>query len=505
MFTDPEKVAGAVASSFGGARILVVGDLMLDRYLAGRVERISPEAPVPIVRVVRQSESPGGAGNVALNLAKLGLRVSAAGFIGPDSQGASVRRLLEESGIQHQAIVTCQRCPTTTKARVIGGHQQMLRLDIEDHSEIQGCERCELLRALTRELEAPCTVMLLSDYGKGVLDEQLCQLLIRKARATDTPIIVDPKGRDYGKYAGATLLSPNRAELALATGTSPEDLESLRREGERLRRKLKLEMLALTMSEHGITLFDASGVRHFPALAREVFDVSGAGDTVIATIAAAFAAGLDRTDAMRLANLAAGIVVGKVGTVAVTRVELLDAVNIDSVFEQAHKVASLETAMERVAGWRHKGERIVFTNGCFDLLHIGHVKLLDRAKREGSRLIVGLNSDSSVRRLKGPSRPIVPQADRARILAALSSVDLVVLFDEQTPLKLINALRPHVLVKGSDYRIDQIAGANEVRSWGGRVVLVPLVQGSSTSNILKEIGQVAGQPRLSKKPMRRRS
>jgi D-beta-D-heptose 7-phosphate kinase/D-beta-D-heptose 1-phosphate adenosyltransferase len=299
---------------------------------------------------------------------------------------------------------------------------------------------------------------------------------------------VDPKGQDFGKYAGASLITPNRVELALATGRPRTDLNGLLTAGGALRRELDLGLLALTLSELGLALLDNAGIRRIPALAKEVFDVSGAGDTVIATFAAGLAAGLDLGDTAHLANLAAGVVVGKVGTVPITRDELLAAISGEAALEQAAKILDREAASARVQAWQATGERVVFTNGCFDLLHVGHVTYLERARREGHRLVVGLNTDRSVRALKGPQRPLIGEADRARVLAALAVVDAVVLFDEETPLDLILSLRPDVLAKGADYTEATVVGAAEVKSWGGQVALIPLIADRSTTGIIQRLG-----------------
>jgi D-beta-D-heptose 7-phosphate kinase/D-beta-D-heptose 1-phosphate adenosyltransferase len=339
-----------------------------------------------------------------------------------------------------------------------------------------------LATALERLPEADAIV--LSDYAKGVLTEDLCRPLIASARARDLPVLVDPKGRDFRRYEGATLITPNRGELALATGATAQDLDTLLDAGAALRATLNLDLLVLTLSEQGIALIEPDGNRQIPAVAREVFDVSGAGDTVIATFAAGLSAGLEHIDAAHLANLAAGVVVGKVGTAPATTQELLAAISGESALQQAAKICGLDAARAQVRRWQANGERVVFTNGCFDLLHTGHVTYLERARRYGHRLVVGLNTDSSVRRLKGPDRPLIGEDDRARVLAALASVDGVVLFDDDTPLALIEQLRPDVLAKGADYREDQVVGAAQVKARGGRVVLVPLVDDKSTTNII---------------------
>ncbi|MBF0588976.1 MAG: D-glycero-beta-D-manno-heptose 1-phosphate adenylyltransferase, partial [Magnetococcales bacterium] len=336
--------------------------------------------------------------------------------------------------------------------------------------------------------ENPPGAVILSDYGKGTLSTALCQTIIALAEQREIPVLVDPKGIAWQKYRGATCICPNRLELAAATRHPQEDLNTLLAAGETLRENLGVDFLAVTLSELGLALVQGDGLpRRIPAVAQEVFDVSGAGDTVIATLGAALAGDVPRMDALHLANIAAGVVVGKVGTTPINLPELIASVASEEQRGQSEKIAALEEAARLTARWREQGERVVFTNGCFDLLHAGHVTYLEKARRLGLRLVVGLNTDRSVQTLKGPTRPIIHQEDRARVLAAMASVDLVVLFDDETPLKLINALRPDVLAKGADYTENQVVGAKEVRSWGGEVALVPLVAGRSSSAIVENI------------------
>ncbi len=486
MFAHLEALLAAVRSGFGARRVLVVGDLMLDRYLWGEVQRISPEAPVPVVRLARQTQSAGGAANVARNLTHLGLSVQLGGLTGDDAERTALLAALAMDGIQTPAVIPAGDRATTVKTRVIGNHQQMLRIDAESTQPLTPADESRLWAA-TEPLLPGLAALVLSDYDKGVLTPGLCRRLIHAARAQGLPVLVDPKGQDFGKYAGADLITPNRAELALATRQARGDLPALLAAGAELRRALDLGLLVLTLSELGLALLDNGGSRRIPALAREVFDVSGAGDTVIATFAAGLAAGLTRDDTAHLANLAAGVVVGKVGTVPISRDELLAAISGEAAREQAAKVLDWAGARARVQAWQAAGERVVFTNGCFDLLHVGHVTYLERARRQGQRLVVGLNTDRSVRALKGPLRPLIGEADRARVLAALAAVDAVVLFDEETPLELILTLRPDVLAKGADYTEATVVGAPEVKSWGGQVALIPLVADRSTTGIIQRL------------------
>jgi len=484
MFKDLQRVVGIVERGFHGRRVLVVGDLMLDRYLWGAVERISPEAPVPVVRLDHKTHVAGGAANVAVNLRGLGCAVLLAGVVGSDEDGRQLLEVVQNSGIDAAAILATPDRPTICKTRILGGRQQMLRVDVEKAGEFSS----ELQSMLVAKIEGQisgCSAIILSDYGKGLLSDSVCQSIIRRGRELSIPTFVDPKGLHYEKYAGCDVISPNRMELAAATSTNYGELELLLQKGEVLRQHLGIRHLLVTLGELGITLIESGSVQRFPALAREVFDVSGAGDTVIATASAAIAAGLPLHEAIRLANVAAGIVVGKLGTVPISRDELLARLASDGEKGQADKICSRESVMKRVAQWRVSGQQIVFTNGCFDLLHVGHLALLEQAKREGDRLVVALNTDRSVRSLKGAGRPIISEDARARIVAALPSVDAVVFFDEETPLDLIRAIKPNVLVKGGDYSEEEVVGANDMRSWGGKVSLIPPVEGSSTTEILK--------------------
>jgi D-beta-D-heptose 7-phosphate kinase/D-beta-D-heptose 1-phosphate adenosyltransferase len=495
-FRAPRQVRAAVGGGFGAARVLVVGDLMLDRYLWGQVQRISPEAPVPVLHLGRETETAGGAANVARNLIGLGLQVALAGVIGDDEHGRRLLRLLEEQGTEVDAVVADGSRPTTTKTRVIGGQQQMLRIDAERLTPLNAALEDRLFALIEPKLGA-ASVLLLSDYAKGVLFGSLCQRLIEAARERGVAVLIDPKGRDFGRYLGATLITPNRHELAQAASIDPGDLEQLGAAAARLRADLRLERLIVTLGELGLLVVEPEAQTRIPAVAREVFDVSGAGDTVIATLAAALAAGLHPIDSAHLANLAAGVVVGKVGTAAVSLAELAHALSDEAALEQAglepsslehsRKCCDLNELQSRVHAWQASGERVVFTNGCFDLLHAGHVTYLERARRYGHRLVVGLNSDRSVRALKGRDRPLNGEQDRAWVLAALAAVDAVVIFDEDTPLALIEALRPDVLAKGADYRPEQVVGAEQVRGWGGELVLVPLLEERSTSGIIRRM------------------
>jgi D-beta-D-heptose 7-phosphate kinase/D-beta-D-heptose 1-phosphate adenosyltransferase len=464
---------------FSRARVLVVGDLMLDRYWTGPVQRISPEAPVPVVRVRADQVRAGGAANVALNLVSLGARVRLLGVVGRDQAAQQLRTAVDAAGIAADWIESAH-LPTITKLRVLSRNQQLLRMDFEESLEVSGgFDRAALQAAFARQL-AGCDVVVCSDYGKGTLVDVAA--LIAMARAAGKTVLVDPKGTDYARYAGASLLTPNVAELEAVAGAARDEADLLDR-GEALRAQLGLSALLLTRSERGLSLLrEAQDPLHLPAVAREVFDVTGAGDTVIATLAAAVGAGIDLPGGCHLANLAAGIVVGKLGTASVSVAELDAALHPRgpdaSVLDEA-------TLLARVATERDKGRRIVMTNGCFDLLHVGHVKYLEAARGLGDLLIVAVNDDDSVRRLKGPQRPVNPCADRMRVLASLRSVDAVVAFVEDTPARLIAAVLPDVLVKGGDYQPEQIAGFDSVTANGGEVVVLDFHAGYSTTGMLE--------------------
>ena len=472
-----------VDSGFGRPQVLVVGDVMLDKYIWGEVGRISPEAPVPVLRAARQSQQPGGAANVAMNLAGLGAQVTVIGFGGGDDDQHALESLLDEAGV-NVSIIACQGVPTTSKLRVLAGHQQLLRLDNEpDRTDFNGSADVLLQRATAQMPRA--SVVVLSDYAKGALSERVCRALIGEARRLQIPVVVDPKGNDFSRYRGATTICPNAKELAAVTGESPHELKWLLSAGQKMVAALNLQHMLVTLGEKGIAILRQDSLTHVPAAARQGFDVSGAGDTVVAVVAAAVAARTPIEMAVQMANVAAGVVIGKVGTVPIQRDELLGALSLQIEDQPDVKVVPLDLLRARVAGWRSRGLRVVLTNGCFDLLHVGHVSLLEQARRMGDRLIVAVNSDRSVRRLKGHRRPLVHEQDRAQVLVALAAVDAVVVFDETTPLRLIEALRPDVLVKGGDYTENEVVGAVEVRGWGGRVELVPLVAGCSTTRLIE--------------------
>jgi D-beta-D-heptose 7-phosphate kinase/D-beta-D-heptose 1-phosphate adenosyltransferase len=481
------EILRKIQNEWPSKRILVLGDVMLDKYIWGDVGRISPEAPVPVVRATHQSEQPGGAANVAMNLAKLGAKVSLIGFTGGDAEEASLASGLRAQGID-PVFVACEGFPTITKLRILGGRQQMLRLDSERLGSRPEAHHDQLLTRVREELPK-CDGIILSDYAKGVLAPSICQAVIQEARAKGIPVLVDPKTADFSRYRGATTICPNLSELSAAVGGSSSpgghDLESMLKAAESMVTEFDLEYLTATLSEKGIAVL-RPGLRFLaPAVARQVFDVSGAGDTVIAVLGLCLASGLAIEPAVQLANIAAGIVVGKVGTVPVEQHELLAALAPDIALHAQDKVLTRDELVRRVAVWRSSGERVVLTNGCFDLLHVGHITVLEESRRQGDRLIVAINSDASVCSLKGPSRPVVGERERARVLAALAAVDAVVVFGEPTPMEVILATRPDVIVKGGDYDESTVVGAQEVKSWGGKVAIVPIVAGHSTTRLIE--------------------
>jgi D-beta-D-heptose 7-phosphate kinase/D-beta-D-heptose 1-phosphate adenosyltransferase len=420
-----------------------------------------------------------------MNISSLGAQATLVGFCGEDGEGHSVIELLRNGGVEPY-IEKVAGHPTTAKLRIVGGRQQMLRVDNERTGGYPPAAFDALIAKLDVALQSADAVVL-SDYGKGVLTEEVCQRAIRMARQRGIPVLVDPKQKSYTRYRGATTICPNLRELSAATGIAVNEFNELLAAGQKLVPDLGLDYLTATLSDRGIALLRSDSTFIAPAVARQVFDVSGAGDTVIATLALALANGLQIEAAVQLANIAAGIAVSKVGTAPVRADELLISMMPEIGLQASEKVLSIGGLCTRASAWRQAGQRITFTNGCFDILHIGHITLLERARREGDRLVVGINSDKSVRSLKGTARPIVGERERAQILASLSAVDAVIIFNEPTPLVLIEALRPDVIVKGGDYTEESIVGAKEVRSWGGRVKIVPTVEGFSTTNLIAKV------------------
>jgi D-beta-D-heptose 7-phosphate kinase/D-beta-D-heptose 1-phosphate adenosyltransferase len=483
--SDPNALL-SVIERFAGLTIWVVGDLMLDEYVVGAVDRISPEAPVPVVRVRDTELRLGGAANVARQVAALGAQAKLAGVIGMDGAGDNLLRLCAECGIDTSAVVRlAERC-TTRKLRVLGHNQQLLRLDWED------ARPCAVpaTDTLVAKLAATGTAdaIILSDYAKGVLTPQTIAAVT--GRRGTAPVVVDPKTRDFSRYRGATTVTPNLKELELATGLSldPANKAAIAAAARPLIAAAGLSSMVVTLSEHGMLIVPADAAETaVPASRREVFDVTGAGDTAIAVLTLALAAQAPLVAAAQIANAAAGVSVGQVGAVAVDA----DSIRNELTAAPDAKVLAREDLTTRAASWRLAGKRIVFTNGCYDLLHAGHLSLLHSAARLGDVLVLAINSDASVKRLKGPERPLVNETERAALLAALACVDAVTIFDEDTPLEALKSVRPHVLVKGADYRPEQVVGKEFVESYGGKVALVPLLPAKSTSALVERIKGLA--------------
>jgi D-beta-D-heptose 7-phosphate kinase/D-beta-D-heptose 1-phosphate adenosyltransferase len=464
---------------FSSVKALVAGDLMLDQYWFGPTSRISPEAPVPVVRVAQSQSRPGGAANVAVNLASLGVRTTLTGVVGRDASADTLCELLRQHGVGLDLIESTER-PTITKLRVLSRNQQLIRLDTED--AFGAAEARRLVEVLTRRA-GEAAICILSDYAKGTLLEAAA--LMKVCLEHRLPVLVDPKGTEFGRYRGATLLTPNLAEFEAVTGHARDDADLVAR-GRRLRAELGLVALIVTLGERGMVVIAADGGPVFiPARAREVFDVTGAGDTVIATLAAGLGAGMTLPDAAALANVAAGIVVRRIGVASVTPSEL--GLELHEHGRGGRGLLRREEARKVAQEAKARGERVVMTNGCFDILHAGHVSYLEEAKTRGDRLLVAVNDDDSVRRLKGPGRPVNSVEDRMAVLAGLAAVDWVVPFSEDTPEQLICEVLPHVLVKGGDYRPEDIAGGPAVMASGGTVEVLSFREGSSTSRILEAI------------------
>lgn len=486
---DLQKALSQMQES--GRPVVCVGDVMLDRFVEGRVDRISPESPVPVLKQGRVQTCLGGAGNVVRNLGALGCSSVLIGVVGRDGSGDEVRRLCGETArLVTHLVEGC--APTTVKTRYVAQGQQLLRTDEESLDVISPQVLEALMERATKALEG-AGALILSDYNKGLMTPDMSIALINYARERNIPVLVDPKSRDFGKYARADVLTPNVGELCAALGPlSTLDTDSLVDGGRGLMSRHSLGALMLTRSEQGILLIEADDHTVVEARAREVFDVAGAGDTVIACVALGLMSGVSLRASMMIANEAAGLVVGRSGTATVTLDDVWGALKNRGMIERSGRFCDREEAVAVVQGWRHRGLKVGFTNGCFDLLHRGHVHVLREAKAECDRLVVGLNSDASVQALKGDGRPVRPCAERAELLGALRDVAMVTVFDEETPLDLIRALEPDVLVKGGDYTEDQVVGARDVRGWGGDVVLVPCLPGVSTTALLDDVRGAEG-------------
>ena len=478
-----------IVRHFPNARVLVVGDVILDRYVVGAVSRMSPEAPIAVLRPNARRSTLGGSANVALNVATLGGHAILIGVVGSDDAGAEIEHLLAESPDTESALVVAKGRPTTAKTRFMAGSHQLLRLDEETSAPLDPATADAVMVRIKQALPN-ADIVVLSDYAKGVLCDQVLEETLALAIRAGKTLIADPKRPDFRAYRGATILTPNEHEVRAATRIDAEHDSEADRAGRAALEDTEGEAVLVTRSAKGLTLVRrGQPALHLPTRAREVADVSGAGDTLVAALAVALGAGASLPDAARLANVTAGLSVAKQGTATVTRHELLGALHLRDLVATDRKVATLEEAMIQVNAWHDMGLRVGFANGCFDLIHPGHVRLLRDARAACDRLIVALNTDASVKRLKGPTRPLQDETARAIVMASMSPVDMVTLFDEDTPLEMIQALKPDVLVKGSDYTVDQVVGGDLVRSWGGKVVLVTLQDGHSTTGTIKRMTQ----------------
>jgi D-beta-D-heptose 7-phosphate kinase/D-beta-D-heptose 1-phosphate adenosyltransferase len=481
------------------SRVLLVGDLMVDRYLYGNAERISPEAPMPVLHFQKEELRLGGAGNVVANLAVLGAAVSVVGAIGLDETGQQLSSMLEGTGADVSGLVECDR-PTTCKMRLVGSAQhrhpqQMLRLDFEDYRPVDS-KIGDQLSARAIERMQSCQMVCIEDYDKGVVTADVCRRIIDAARAAGLPVLIDPaRINDYRKYAGATCLKLNRAEAAKSTGLPVETPDHIKTAAERLMSTLSLDAVVLTLDKQGSYVASRDGERRLlQTRTRQVYDVTGAGDMAFAMLAVARAAGATWEESTALANVAGGLEVEKFGVVPITPAEIVKELHADARLRLG-KRRNLTELLGELNTARAAGKRIVFTNGCFDLIHLGHVKYFQFAKRQGDLLVVGVNTDAGIQRLKGPKRPIIAETDRMGVLEELESIDYLVPFDDDTPIALIEAIRPHVLVKGADYTKDKVVGAEFVEASGGEVALAPLIDGRSTSNVIERILETYGLPR----------
>jgi D-beta-D-heptose 7-phosphate kinase/D-beta-D-heptose 1-phosphate adenosyltransferase len=473
-------------SKFDSCRVLVVGDLMIDEYVWGEVDRISPEAPVQVVSVLRDSTTLGGAGNVVNNLVALGAQVAVAGVVGNGTNADLLTKMFKERGVDTAGLIRDPTRPTTRKTRVIGGHQHVLRIDRETKQEISEAQGHELTRFVMERIDS-FDLVLVSDYGKGLLSQKLLRQLIDAAKQNNKAIIVDPKGLDFNKYAGATAVTPNKRETSLAAGIEIVDDASLIAAGQKLLHDIPVQKLLMTCGKDDMVLFEHGKEPYrISAEARQVFDVSGAGDTVLAVLGLGIASGGSFRHAAALANVAGRIVVGKVGTATVSKEELQKAIE-PSVQALAAKQKGLSDLILIVDRLRAEGKSIVMTNGCFDLLHVGHIKLLSASKKMGDVLVVAIDDDESVRTLKGKDRPIIAAEQRVRIICALDCVDYVTVFSTKELEGLIEALRPNVLTKGSNYTNETVLGREIVERLGGQVALIPMTEAVSSTKVINQI------------------
>ncbi len=470
---------------FQGKKILVLGDLMLDEHIWSKVRRISPEAPVPIAEVEKITHVPGGCGNVAANIKALGGEPILISTIGKDTSGQKLIQALKKLKIKTSYIIKTSSRPTILKSRVIAHPQQVVRVDREKKAPLDAATEKKILQQIKKNLPA-CQGIILSDYGKGILSDSVCQTIIRQAKTLNIPVSVDPKGMDYSKYQGATIITPNLMEAESASQIKTSEPSHLVAAGTKLLLKCRTKYFLITRGSEGMSLFSKSAKPiHIPALAKEVFDITGAGDTVISALTLALASKAPINDAVILSNFAASIAVGKIGTQPVYKEELKEV--LENIAFPHQKIRSRFDLKKIVEHLRLSGKKIVFTNGCFDILHLGHIRYLKKAKSFGDILIIGLNSDSSVRILKGPHRPYVAEIERAEVLSALECVDYICIFKEKTPHEIIRLLKPDVHVKGGDYKIQDLPEAKVVKYYGGEIKIAPIVEGRSTSSLIDRI------------------
>jgi D-beta-D-heptose 7-phosphate kinase/D-beta-D-heptose 1-phosphate adenosyltransferase len=480
-------------TSLGSPSILLVGDFMLDAYVYGDALRISPEAPVQVLKVVRREYSCGGAASVAADVLALGAKCLCVGIVGNDENGRHLRNLLSERGADISGLLTVQDRPTITKQRIIGlaqhlHRQQLLRVD-EENTEPLDAPQCEALLNLYKQKLAQADIVCLQDYNKGILQPAFCQETIRLAKQAGKKILVDPPlHEDYSKFTGATLITPNRKETSIASGISVDSIAAAKKAAQKLHRQLKLDAAVITLDKEGAFLHTDEISEQIPTQPRNVYDVTGAGDMMLAMIAVALAAGYDYKTAVRLSNIASGLEVEKFGVATVTVDEIVNEI-LASRKGKTGKIRDLTSLLEELAFCRRTERKIVFTNGCFDVLHVGHIEYLKFCKSHGDLVVVGLNSDNSVRQIKGPTRPVNNQHERAAVLAALESVDYVVIFDQPDPLELIKQVKPDILIKGADWAEKGAVGGDIVQSYGGKVIFAPLVQGKSTTATIEKLKQ----------------
>ncbi len=489
-----------LAAALAQTRILVIGDVMLDRFVYGQVDRISPESPVPVLVAGREAAMLGGAGNVIANLRGLGAQAVMVAVTGNDADGRAVRDLCASIGAETGGLVADAARPTIVKTRFLAGHQQLLRLDEEDTAALAADIEAALLEKIAAHLPG-CGAVVMSDYGKGTLSRVVIAAVLARAKDAGIPVLVDPKGADYARYKGASVVTPNRKELAEATAGMPTSSDAdIEAAAQAVLNQSGIAAVVATRSQDGMTVIEpGQSPLHLKARAVEVFDVSGAGDTVIATIAAALAAGSGLADAARLANVAAGLVVAKVGTAPVLLAELQDALRgAETSSTHQAPLRGWDSAGDEIRRWQARGLKVGFTNGCFDIIHAGHVNYLNEARAKCDRLVLALNSDASVRLLKGPTRPVNSETDRATVIGALGAVDLVVLFgaaqdgEDNTPREIIALLQPDIFFKGGDYTPDQLPEAKTVQAYGGEVCIMGLTEGrSTTATIAKMSGKAA--------------